>query len=106
MSRQFARAVPSVDDPLGLYKADALELAPFVGERNESVDELTSLFYRSSALALSRERALRLNEQVCDALSSSHGPGRWSWRSPVTLTTSRCVSWKVADLFLGRFRAF
>ena len=45
-----ARAVPAVDDPLGLYQSDAAELVPFVGERAESADELTSLFYRSSSI--------------------------------------------------------
>ena len=44
------RATSAVDEPLALYKADALELLPLVGERGSSVDELTSLFYRSSAL--------------------------------------------------------
>ena len=45
-----ARAVPAVDAPLGLYQSDAAELLPFVGERAESADELTSLFYRSSSI--------------------------------------------------------
>ena len=42
--------MPAVDDPLGLYQSDAAELVPFVGERAESADELTSLFYRSSSI--------------------------------------------------------
>jgi len=44
------RAVTAVEDPLALFRADATDLLPFVGERGSSADELVSLFYRSSAL--------------------------------------------------------
>lgn len=44
------RAAQEVDDPLALYKADAVQIAPFIGERTPSAASTTSLFYRSSAL--------------------------------------------------------
>ena len=44
------RAAKAVEDPLAMYREDAVELLPFVGERGSSSDELVSLFYRGSAL--------------------------------------------------------
>jgi hypothetical protein len=44
------RAANEVADPLELYKADAVQIAPFVGERTPSALSTTSLFYRSSTL--------------------------------------------------------
>ena len=44
------RAANEVADPLELYKADAVQIAPFVGERTPSASSTTSLFYRSSTL--------------------------------------------------------
>ena len=44
------RAAGSVDDPVAVYKADALALIPFGTEETPSATEITSLFYRSSTL--------------------------------------------------------
>jgi len=44
------RAAGSVDDPIAMYKEDALEIIPFGTEEKPSETEITSFFYRSSTL--------------------------------------------------------